>query len=236
MSIRFYLDTEFHEFHRQPKLAGIKIGKPIPTIDLISIGIYAETGETYYALCSDVDLRKVWKEQWLRENVLQAIYNEQSASYKHEFDFSYHNIKWLFRLQGKPKAQIAAEITSFVHNLAIDWTATHNKIKGAIDDAINDHVVADSKIVFKPVEFWGYFSDYDWVVFCQLFGRMIDLPKGFPFYCLDLKQLMDNYFFTKEWKQKNYPDPKNEHNALVDAIWNFNLHQKILEYVTVNYK
>src|SRR5690349_13344625 len=31
----------------------------------------------------------------------------------------------------------------------------------------------------KP-EFWGYYSDYDWVVFCQLFGRMIDLPKDYP--------------------------------------------------------
>lgn len=28
------------------------------------------------------------------------------------------------------------------------------------------------------IEFWGYYSDYDWVVFCQVFGTMVDLPKG----------------------------------------------------------
>ena len=26
-------------------------------------------------------------------------------------------------------------------------------------------------------EFWGYYCDYDWVVFCQMFGTMMDLPK-----------------------------------------------------------
>lgn len=63
----------------------------------------------------------------------------------------------------------------------------------------------------KP-EFWGYYCDYDWVVFCQIFGRMIDLPKGFPMYCRDLKQLVDSV--------GNPRLPKNDsHNALVDARW-----------------
>jgi hypothetical protein len=40
----------------------------------------------------------------------------------------------------------------------------------------------------KP-EFWAYYADYDWVVLCQLYGRMIDLPKGWPMFCMDIKQL-----------------------------------------------
>jgi len=39
-------------------------------------------------------------------------------------------------------------------------------------------------------------SDYDWVLFCSLFGRMIDLPKGFPMYCIDLKQTLDEKAFN----------------------------------------
>ena len=31
----------------------------------------------------------------------------------------------------------------------------------------------------KP-EFWGYYSDYDWVVTAQMFGTMMDIPKGWP--------------------------------------------------------
>jgi hypothetical protein len=39
--------------------------------------------------------------------------------------------------------------------------------------------------------FIGYYAAYDWVVFCQLFGRMVDLPAKFPQYCIDLKQVLD---------------------------------------------
>jgi len=43
----------------------------------------------------------------------------------------------------------------------------------------------------NPPEFYGYYADYDWVLFCSLFGKMIDLPAGFPMYCIDLKQMLD---------------------------------------------
>jgi hypothetical protein len=66
----------------------------------------------------------------------------------------------------------------------------------------------------KP-EFWGYFCDYDWVLFCQLFGTMVDLPKGFPYYCNDLKQLMK--FLGEDRSLDELTDRKSNHNALSDA-------------------
>lgn len=66
----------------------------------------------------------------------------------------------------------------------------------------------------KP-EFWGYYADYDWVVLCQLFGAMIDLPDGWPMFCYDIKQLAVML--------GNPPLPqqgKGEHNAVADARWN----------------
>lgn len=64
-------------------------------------------------------------------------------------------------------------------------------------------------------EFWGYYADYDWVVFCQLFGPMMDLPRRFPMYCNDLKQLCN------ELGNPQLPDQENtEHHALNDARWN----------------
>lgn len=65
----------------------------------------------------------------------------------------------------------------------------------------------------QPI-FWGYFSDYDWVCFCWLFGTMMDLPKGWPNYCLDLRQLMDHYGVSRA----DLP-PEGPHNALEDAKW-----------------
>lgn len=66
----------------------------------------------------------------------------------------------------------------------------------------------------KP-EFWAYYADYDWVVFCQLFGTMMDLPDSFPMYCRDIKQECDRLGNPKLPEQG-----KGEHNALDDARWN----------------
>lgn len=63
-------------------------------------------------------------------------------------------------------------------------------------------------------EFWAYYADYDWVVLCQLFGRMIDLPKGWPMFCMDIKQLCVSLGNPKLPAQAT-----QEHHALNDAIW-----------------
>jgi hypothetical protein len=65
-------------------------------------------------------------------------------------------------------------------------------------------------------EFWAYFADYDWVALCQLYGPMIALPSGFPFYCRDLKQLMDERGIKKDALPKQ---AEAEHDALADARW-----------------
>lgn len=65
----------------------------------------------------------------------------------------------------------------------------------------------------KP-EIWAYYADYDWVVLCQLFGRMIDLPKGWPMFCRDVKQL------ACDKGNPTLPEQKTaEHHALADAVW-----------------
>ena len=78
----------------------------------------------------------------------------------------------------------------------------------------------------KP-EFWGYFADYDWVVFCRLWGRMIDLPKGFPMFCLDIKQWATQLGVNIK---DAVPQPPNAHNALADAMWNMAAHSYLSEH------
>ncbi len=74
--------------------------------------------------------------------------------------------------------------------------------------------IADEVAAFvgeKP-EFWAYYAGYDWVALCQLYGRMIDLPKGWPMYCRDVKQMADAAGVSKLPKQTT-----TEHHALADA-------------------
>lgn len=63
----------------------------------------------------------------------------------------------------------------------------------------------------ETAELWGWYSSYDHVVLCQLYGRMIDLPKGFPMFTRDLRQLTESRYLPKQKEGK--------HNALADARW-----------------
>lgn len=69
------------------------------------------------------------------------------------------------------------------------------------------------KFMGSEPEIWAYYADYDWVVLCQLYGTMMALPKSWPMYCRDVKQLCDSLDNPK------LPKQEQEHNALDDAIW-----------------
>lgn len=64
------------------------------------------------------------------------------------------------------------------------------------------------------VELWGYYSAYDHVALCWLFGPMVELSPGMPKYTRDLKQWADILGNPRLPK-----DPENEHHALADARW-----------------
>ncbi len=78
---------------------------------------------------------------------------------------------------------------------------------------IRDDILSFTKGDNYP-EFWAYYGDYDWVVFCWLFGTMDELPDRYPMFCRDIRQLM-------EFKGSKVPKQTDGvHNALLDARWN----------------
>lgn len=113
------------------------------------------------------------------------------------------NISTFQRVKGKSNAIIAREILEFVN-------------------AKQPH----------SIEFVGYYCDYDWVLFCSLFGRMINLPKGFPMYCIDLQQEKDRLGVNSD--TPGYPEQNGEHIALEDAKWNKKLYDFLSKYKNEN--
>lgn len=98
------------------------------------------------------------------------------------------------------------------------WYGTQRMDTPVRDDG---EIKADLLAFLNPVkygkpEIWGYFADYDWVLFCQTFGRMVDLPEGYPYWCRDLKQEME----ARGLKRWDLPKQEKEHHALEDARWN----------------
>lgn len=66
--------------------------------------------------------------------------------------------------------------------------------------------------VGKP-QFWADYAAYDWVVLCQLYGKMIDLPDTYPMFCRDVQNLKD----LVKYPCKLPENQGREHNALDDA-------------------
>lgn len=110
--------------------------------------------------------------------------------------------------------QFYAESAECDLSRASDWVK-ENVFPHLSGIKINRSIIAAELTSFmgeKP-EVWAYYADYDWVALCQLFGRMIDLPEGWPMYCRDLKQLADEH-------DADFPNQTTaEHHALNDAIW-----------------
>jgi hypothetical protein len=201
--MNYYIDTEFIEFFAQPRLLGLPVGRPLHTVQLISLGMVCKDGRELYMICKEFDLNSAWQNTWVRENVLRKIHQElvdQQGPYarQHHYSrfryFSKKSLAWLLKYNGKTRQEIRQEIFNFVR--------------------------------VNPT-FYGYYADYDWVVFCSLFGTMVDLPEDFPKICQDLKQTMIQLGLTQDWKNANCPDPVNEHHALADARWNAQLHQAL---------
>ena len=118
---------------------------------------------------------------------------------------------------------------SLYRELADGWTVLH------ASDWVKDNVLANLSHVYPVTrrelanelraalsgdenpEFWGYYADYDWVVFCQLFGTMVELPPGFPMFCRDVIQEAHRLGCVSDMKMA-VPQTGTAHNALDDAM------------------
>lgn len=193
--MKYFIDTEFIEGFHKPLFE-----KKRHFIDLISIGIVCEDGRELYRISNEFDSRLA--DRWVKDNVISKL------------EPNYMNYK--------SNKEIVIDIKEFM-GYKPEWTDYGS------DEFTND----------KNIEIYAYYADYDWVLFCSLFGRMIDLPHGMPMYCRDLKQTLDEKI--REWAPNadysnneiyrvfkhtdGYPEEKNEHNALDDAKWNFQLYK-----------
>lgn len=97
---------------------------------------------------------------------------------------------------------------------ACEWVK-QNVLPHLTGNKISRHQMKSEIVEFcgSEPEFWAYFSSYDWVVLCQLYGRMMELPPQWPMWCRDLKQ------FAWQLGRKLSNTSDSEHNALQDAIW-----------------
>lgn len=78
-------------------------------------------------------------------------------------------------------------------------------------------------------ELWGYYSAYDHVVLAQLFGRMVDMPEGVPWFTQDIRQLKE-MLKNEGWRYEFPKQTSVEHHALEDAKWTKYAYNHIMKF------
>jgi hypothetical protein len=142
---RVFYDTEFIDDGR--------------TIRLISIGMVDEEGKTYYAVVNDLDvMRDAMMHPWLPDNVMCHLPGrpDQRSAQAWMWDRAHKDFGNV-----KPRAQIAADVASFL---------------------------LEPGMPLASVELWAWFAAYDHVALAQLFGPMSGLPTGIPMFTHELRQ------------------------------------------------
>lgn len=172
------------------------------TIDLISIGMVAEDGRTYYAVNSEMDTGAIQLHKWLMENVVPGLPITDHCR-KHLDRHAGSNAPWgaitldLKRTEVKPKWVIANEVRDFLQTT-------------------------------PDVELWSWYAAYDHVALIQLFGPMTQLPRGIPVWTNDLQQLAahvgDETIPGHPGDEHNALADARHHRAIYESLCKSTLH------------
>lgn len=159
-------------------------------IDLLSIGMVTDRGACYYAVVSDADWDAVKKDEWLLNNVWPGM--------------PVYGIKYQSYTAG---GELRRRVGQAGH---LDTSSTLVKPKWVIANEVRDFLAS-----LPNLELWAWYGAYDHVALAQLWGRMVNLPKGIPMWTNDLKQ---------EAERVGNPELPEQtvgvHNALSDAQHN----------------
>jgi len=216
----YYIDTECSEGIRKPIwwLPTIgKFNKPVWQIELVSIALISGGDQLYEAINKDFHPR--YCNSWVRKHVLTKLPPRKITTVAGDAEFMGEEL-----------------FPSPVMMLTVP-----NPIYKSLRQIAADIV---EFVEGNNARFFGYYCDYDWVVFCSLFESMASLPKEFPKYCRDLKQMFDEFaeYMSEDFGisfdkaktmimgSEDYPkEDGNEHNAAADAEWNRELHYFLLK-------
>jgi len=195
--MKYFINSKSLNGSQIKRFLGITVGKTKPMLDLISIAIVAENDREFYAISKEFNLKGAWsrfnlkpdineggmkKVYYFRETVLKSLWCDlfkMHGRYPNKVDaelaweemsdqVKYVYLKLLILKYGKTNKEIASEIELFVFPLAGKSTQS---------------IIKNENGCFLPA-FYSYYPD----CFLQLYRENPNLPKGFPEYCISLKQ------------------------------------------------
>lgn len=208
--MKIFYDTEF-----------LEDGK---TILPISLGMVREDGETLYAV----------NDQLLRPPTKLSVPPDYPYARVAANDWLMRNVVPHLPLKSRDGRELTHKTQSPTGAAFFSLDPEHPAVlpKRLIRAQVREFVLG----VDEP-ELWSWYASYDHLVLCQLFGKMIDLPEGFPMHTNDVMTLAT----LAGGRQTDEPQQQgNTHDALADAwhhmhLWMFYT-QRLAEQASVREK
>lgn len=188
--MKIFFDTEFTGLHQKTTL--------------ISIGLVAENGHTFYAELTDYDKGQI--DDWLQQNVVNnLVLRDLAGTEEAMIDFG-----------GYPKAtcvkgdtdRVAKELTEWLSNIY-----TSSVVYGDVRNKFPDQHP-------KKLEMWSDCLAYDWVLFNQLWGHAFNIPENVYYIPFDICTLFKVKGIDPDISREKFAgldSSENKHNALWDA-------------------
>jgi hypothetical protein len=132
-----------------------------------------------------------------------------------------------------------AELTDYDVDMVDDWINENviSKLKLGKFDIDRDYEPYDKNVIFRGnlnemkfalshwldkyenIEIWSDCLSYDWVLFCDIFGGALKIPKNIYYIPFDLSSLFKIKGIDPDISREEFSgvNGKNKHNSLFDA-------------------
>jgi len=176
--MKIFFDTEFTGLHKNTTL--------------ISIGLVAEDGRTFYAELNDYDESQV--DDWIRDNVIKNLIMNPPREGEQEY-----YVRSRFR-EDVP--------------LTEQWSLQMRGSKQEVSDELYLWLTQ-----FDKVEIWSDCLAYDWVLFNDIFGHAFNIPKNVYYIPFDICTLFKLKGIDPDINREKFANmtSNSKHNALYDA-------------------
>jgi hypothetical protein len=185
---KIFFDTEFTGLHQNTTL--------------ISIGLVAENGESFYAEFTDYDKTQI--DDWLQKNVIDnlTLTNKITVS----------NGGWEVWESDKGQYSNALEFSLAKKDMEhFKCIGKSPMVKNRLEQWLSQ---------FEQVEMWSDCLSYDWVLFNQIFGHAFDIPKNVYYIPFDICTFFKIKGIDPDISREVFAGTESaekKHNALWDA-------------------
>ena len=193
---------------------------------LISIGMVSESNDHFYATLNDYNPALI--DEWITENVMKHLIHPHDKSLRLHIE---DGTGWHYSIFKK----VLADEEKKLKSLKINYNINKEECKSHITEWLNERLHENKHNEQIQIHCDTY--AYDWVLFCELWGGALNVPKTIHYIPIDLSSYLHLCGEDPDINRLDFSGREGtQHNALDDALTIKACFEKIRKNYKVNRK